>query len=316
MTGEGGTRVVGTNPARDGKPGKLETAITKLHEARGLLPIAETMVEGLQGSVEKSNAYTDEKVRPLKADVSGVNERMKDMTARSERIEATANEIKETVKEKAAEIDRAAKEASNSAQSASSVAEAARQEAERAAEAAMSAKQSLADLAARDERAPQIAVAALEGVVRATVSDVDQSGKDKKVEKKGADLIQHMVNGLETLKAAVGRSTEEAEECRGLLEQARTLISEQRQADEETAAQNKATISALDEAVTKAEGAAERTASAAAEIKQAFEAVSEGVEYLKMQMSVVAAVLLGKAKASDSDTKAVLESAMETEEGE
>lgn len=293
----------------------MDAAITKLHEAKPLLPIAETMIEGLQGAVEKSSAYTDEKVRPLKADVSGVNERMKEMTARAERIEANAVEIKETVKAKAESIESAAKEASSSAQHAASVAEIAKGEAERAAEAAMSAKDTLAQLAARDERAPQIAVAALEGVVRATVSDVDQSGKDRKVEKKGADLIQHMVSALETMKAAVGKATDDSEECRSQLEEARTILAEQKAVGDEARAQDRATIEALDKAVSKAEGAAERSASAASEVKQAFDAVAEGVEYLKMQMSMVAAVLLGKANIKDQNTREVLESAI-VEEGE
>ena len=46
------------------------------------------------------------------------------------------------------------------------------------------------------------------------------------------------------------------------------------------------------------------------------DAVAEGVETIKIQLSVVAAVLLGKADVKDQSTREVLESAMEIEEGE
>ena len=290
---------MGTNRT-DGKTSRMNAGLAELKEGEKLFPLAKPIAESILGSVEESKAYTDEKLAPLRTDVKGVNERMRVMTEKADSIE-----------QRAATIERNAGEASSAAQHAESVADIAKGEAERAAEAAMAAKTTLEQIAQRDNEVPKLAVRALEGVVKATVTDTDPKGKETRVEKKGADLIQHLANAIENAQVVAGKAADEAEESRSLLEQAKTMIQEQRQADDETRAQERETITALDAAVTKAEGAATSAAGAAAEVKKAFDAVSEGVETLKIQMSMIAAVLLGKASIKDQNTREIIESAIE-----
>ncbi len=286
--------------------------MAELKEGEKLFPLAKPISEGIQGAVADANAYTDEKLAPLRTDVKGINQRMGEMTTAAQSVEV-----------KATSIERAAGEASSAAQHAESVAEIAKSEAERAAESAQAAAASLREIAERDDRAPKIAVEALEAVVKATVSDVDGDGSEVKVTKTGQKLIQHLADALENAKRTAGLASADADECKGLLEQAKSMIADQKEADEASRAQDKETIASLERLVEKAEQAAEGASGSAresagtlAQIKGTVEQIEQEFGNMKIVVSTIAEMILGKVKRSDPIAVQILESAIIKEDGD
>src|SRR5262249_28782553 len=142
---EGGTatREKGGNRVNGFKSSGLKASIAELEDAKKHLPVAGSMIEGLQGAVEEAKTYTDNELSSMRTTVRGVDTRMEEMTR-------TAGDVRSQSEATA----RSAGEASSAAEHAASEASIAKQEAAKASAAAATAQAS----AAKVMEVPQLAI--------------------------------------------------------------------------------------------------------------------------------------------------------------
>lgn len=267
-------------PGNKNSGGKLSKAVNELREVEKVFPVVNPIIDGLFGAKEAAKAEMEESLKGVRSSARAAQEKAEEASRSVASVEERAERIEELAGRIAGDSETANQKASQAAESAAS-AEAAASSLKGAFDSitttneskhAVTGAEAIQLAVGRTENLPKLVVAGINAVFKGTVTDL---GSGKPVEKKGTELLAHVVATVESATAAADSALKDADEAKDAASAAQG-----------TASMAKSLVERAESSVAEARSLVGKAEAVAKEAKEAANEVKASLEELKTEIDL------------------------------